>query len=1190
MSLHAAGRQTLQGHLPKALSSLASEANLPGGQRLPLAISLPPRNPIELNDLIQALYNPASPNYGQYLTPGEFTAKFGPTEEDCLAVVKFAQANGLTVKDVHPNRLVVDVDGSVADIEKAFHVTMKTYSHPSEARKFFAPTAEPSVDLAVPLLHISGLDNYSIPRPNHRVKPSGGTSNAVAGGIISKATPNSGSSPTGAYGGGDFRAAYVPGTTLTGSGQRVGLLQFDGYYASDIAAYRTQFGLPNIPLIIVPVDGGVPNPGSGNGEVCLDIEMVMSMAPGISSIYIYEAPNPSPWVDLLSKMANDNLCKQLSCSWGGGSPDPACEVIFQQMATQGQSFFNATGDSDAFTGSIPFPSDSPNITEVGATTLTTSGAGGTYVSETVWNWGTGVGSSGGSSNYYSIPTWQRSVSMATNQGSTTMRNVPDVALVGDNIYVCYNNGSTGNFGGTSCAAPLWAAFIALVNQQALSNGRSTVGFLNSTLYALGSGANFHDITTGNNFSTSSPSKYSAVTGYDLCTGWGTPTGTALITSLAGPADGLQVTPSSSFAASGLVGGAFVPPSGNYQLINHGASSLTWRLSATQSWLSLSATNGTLLAGGSASITATINAGANSLASGSYSDTLTFLNVTSGISQTRPATLTVTAPAPILSVTSTNSFSPTGSPGGPFNPSADTLTVSNTGSAPMTWAVSNTTNWLKLSSTGGTLAAGGSTTIVASLSVSATNLVSGTYTDAISFVNVTSGKGNSTVPCLLKVGIDYFTQLFATGSNNTAFHTFTFIPNAMANHYFAHSDPASTFPSDPTGGTRLSLGDDAYAAVTLTGTSVSLYGTTYSKFYVGSNGYITFTSGDTSYKTSLTTHFKQPRISGLFLDLNPAASGTVSWKQLTDRAVVTFQNVPVYNTSNYNSFQFEMFFNGKIRITVLSIASTSSLIGLSQGLGTPSGFVGSNFSTYPLTDLTPPVLTITTPATPTTTSQPAMTLQGTATDASGITSVVANGVPATTSDAFQHWSATVGALSVGLNSITVVATDGAVPANTTNVTRQVLYYTSTSSLFGDGLPDAWKIANGLDPFSGAGVNSAVGNPSGDGISNLMKYAINLNPQRQGTTGLPFTSMAVNPSDGQNYLIFNYRRLIGTGGLTYSVEASSDLETWDSSSSNVVEIASTPDPDGVTDDVQVRVEPSLSSFSSERKFIRLRVTAP
>jgi hypothetical protein len=196
---------------------------------------------------------------------------------------------------------------------------------------------------------------------------------------------------------------------------------------------------------------------------------------------------------------------------------------------------------------------------VGGTTLTTSGPAGTYESETTWNWGGGVGTSGGISTYYSIPTYQQGVSMAANQGSTTMRNVPDVALTADNVYVLYNNGSSGTFGGTSCAAPLWAAFTALVNQQAVANGLSKVGFLNPTLYAIGNGAssstNFNDITTGNNFSTSSPTQFAATSGYDLCTGWGTPGGITLINSLAGSPSGPPVI-TSTLSVTGTKGTAF----------------------------------------------------------------------------------------------------------------------------------------------------------------------------------------------------------------------------------------------------------------------------------------------------------------------------------------------------------------------------------------------------------------------------------------------------------------------------------------------------------------------------------------------------------------------------------------------------------------------------------------------------------
>src|SRR5439155_5207537 len=359
---------------------------------------------------------------------------------------------------------------------------------------------------------------------------------------VANATPNAGTGPGGTYRGSDFRRAYVPGTTLTGAGQSVGLLQFDGFYTNDIAIYASQAMLPNVPLTVVPVNGGVSTPGSDNGEVCLDIEMVMSMAPGVTNIYVYEAPNPSPWVDLLSRMANDNLSRQLSCSWGEivpGRIDPTAEQIFQQMAAQGQSFFNASGDDDAFTGPIPFPSDSPNITQVGGTTLTT-GAGATYASEMVWNWRIPneppragyAGSSGGISTYYPIPSYQQGINMAANYGSTTMRNVPDVALTADNVYVVSNNGSTSTVGGTSAAAPLWAGFTALINQQAETAGLPPVGFLNPALYTIGRGSNylaaFNDITTGDNYWSDSPTNYPAVAGYDLCTGWGTPNGTNLI--------------------------------------------------------------------------------------------------------------------------------------------------------------------------------------------------------------------------------------------------------------------------------------------------------------------------------------------------------------------------------------------------------------------------------------------------------------------------------------------------------------------------------------------------------------------------------------------------------------------------------------------------------------------------------------
>jgi hypothetical protein len=534
-----AQRQVVHGHVPAAAAGLRAIGGLADSNRMELVIGLPLRNREALTNLLNQLYDPASPNFHRYLAPEQFAERFGPSAEDYQAVMDFAASNGLRVTGTHPNRTLLDVSGTVADIQKALHLHLRTYRHPVEARSFFAPDVEPSLDLAVPVLAISGLDSYIIPHPR-----------LARAGARDPLAPRLGSGSGGTYMGNDFRAAYVPGTSLTGAGQSVGLWEGDGYVTSDITSYESQAGLPNVPLTTVLIDSATGSAGSGASEVSLDIEMAISMAPGLSRVIVYEGPNVNNITipnDILNRMATDNLAEQLSCSWGFDI-DSNTEQIFQQYATQGQSFFLASGDSGAFTASgnpvsLSPPSDDPYITVVGATTLSTSGPGGTWDSETVWNWfttrqGSGGASSGGISTSYLIPSWQAPVSMASNQGSTTYRNLPDVAMVGDNIRVIYGGGQTGDFGGTSCAAPLWAAFTALVNQDRTNNLRAPVGFLNPALYAIGLGANygsaFHDITTGNNTNTATHTQFFAVPGYDLCTGWGTPTGTNLINLLAPP--------------------------------------------------------------------------------------------------------------------------------------------------------------------------------------------------------------------------------------------------------------------------------------------------------------------------------------------------------------------------------------------------------------------------------------------------------------------------------------------------------------------------------------------------------------------------------------------------------------------------------------------------------------------------------
>ena len=188
--------------------------HLPATQSMSLDLVLPLRDQAGLESTLQGLYDPSSPSYRHFLTVQEFTEKFGPTQADYDNVISFAKANGFRVVGGSRDGMNVRVAGSVANVEAAFHVTMAVYKHPTENRTFYAPDREPTVNLPVPVWHISGLDNYSIPHPllNKQTNLIGKASNATTG-----------SGPSASYLGSDMRAAYYGGTALTGAGQSIGL-------------------------------------------------------------------------------------------------------------------------------------------------------------------------------------------------------------------------------------------------------------------------------------------------------------------------------------------------------------------------------------------------------------------------------------------------------------------------------------------------------------------------------------------------------------------------------------------------------------------------------------------------------------------------------------------------------------------------------------------------------------------------------------------------------------------------------------------------------------------------------------------------------------------------------------------------------------------------------------------------------
>ena len=164
-------------------------------------------------------------------------------------------------------------------------------------------------------------------------------------------------------------------------------------------------------------------------------------------------------------------------------------------------------------------------------------------------------------------------------------------------------------------------------------------------------------------------------------------------------------------------------------------------------------------------------------------------------------------------------------------------------------------------------------------------------------------------------------------------------------YAGYIEDITALPSEAAGGLQLSLGDDDYEQVTLGAASVPFYGSNYSSFYVGSNGYVTFGAPDSQYSESLSNHFDTARISAMFDDLNPNQGGTVSWKQFADRVAVTWEDVPQYNAGDRNTFQIEMFFDGQIRLSYLAVGATDGITGLSEGLGQSAGFQETDLSAY-----------------------------------------------------------------------------------------------------------------------------------------------------------------------------------------------------------------------------------------------------
>ncbi len=603
---------------------------LPAAQQMRLTLVLPLRNQAALETFLKDLYDPASPSYRQFLTVEEFTASFGPTQQDYDAVVNFAQSHGLQVVGTSRNRLNVDVAGPVAAIEAALHVTMGRYQHPTENRTFYSPDREPTPDLAVSLWRIAGLDNFSIPK--HLVVPR--TAHSVP-------SATTGSGPSASFLGSDMRAAYYGGTALTGTGQSLGLLEYAGTDLADVTTYYANaHQTNNVPIALLSTDGTstacTDNAAGGrcdDTEQTIDITSALGMAPGLSSLVVYVGSNDAPIFNAMSTASPLNA--QLSCSWGWTPVDPSVDdPYFREFAAQGQNIFVAAGDSGKWSARNPaWPADDVYITSVGGTDLATASADGPWASETAWvDGGGGINPDG-----FAIPSWQTAAATGCASCSKTLRNGPDVSANANfTYYVCADQTTcTANlYGGTSFAAPIWAGYLALANQQAVATTGKTLGFINPALYSIGAGsgysAAFHDITSGNN-------GFSATVGYDLATGWGSPNGAGLINALVGsPASGFSL--SASPAAVSVVHGNAGTSTITSTVTGGFSSAITLGASGQPSGVTVGFSPSSVTGAGTSTMTMTV---ASTVATGTY--TITVTGTGGSITHTTTVTLKVTAP-------------------------------------------------------------------------------------------------------------------------------------------------------------------------------------------------------------------------------------------------------------------------------------------------------------------------------------------------------------------------------------------------------------------------------------------------------------------------------------------------------------------------------------------------------------------
>jgi xanthomonalisin len=525
----------------------AITAPLPAETTLHLAIGLTPRDEPGLLAFAAAVSDPKSPEFRHFLTVDQLTERFGPTAADYQALIEWAKSKHLTIESQYPHRLTLLVSGRAADAEAAFAVKFGLAKRP-DGSTFHRPDRAPSLDLPVKISHVAGLDNLFVP---HHHGGSQGNGNY--------------------YGSSDLRNAYAAKCQgLTGAGESVGIMAYSTVDTNAIADYETQDNIPSpLPAVNQVAVPSTFQPQSDNdgyaAENTNDVQMAIAMAPGLAQVVVYEADPQSGCTGgdaIVSAWLADPSVQVFSTSVGFCvSDDIAIEAT---MASHGQSIFSASGDYGTGYSSGGNPNFNTflnsSITPVGGTVLTMQGAGVSYLSEQGW-----YSSGGGVENYpgftntctpgcvpgtstqcsnVCMPPYQAGVANAQNGASSTYRNDPDIAMPAANAFVytpSWNSNGTfagdlpGGWCGTSSSAPLMAGFLALANQQNCANFSANcatgLGFVSPALYAVGLNPATYQKSYNQNIVGSASQSVCAnaspsapvVAGYNLATGWGSPT-------------------------------------------------------------------------------------------------------------------------------------------------------------------------------------------------------------------------------------------------------------------------------------------------------------------------------------------------------------------------------------------------------------------------------------------------------------------------------------------------------------------------------------------------------------------------------------------------------------------------------------------------------------------------------------------